>query len=156
MLEYSDRLDPGLGMRVVLAMSDELPLGLNHTLRNREISESVLSTYISTALLKRLFSAERIGKVLTMNLLPFERVAEPHQRHTQIAGIDILGSQGSAVVVSTSSVYVYTPPIEPLFSNTVTEKPSSRRFFRAARPDGPANDALALVALKKGSQTYQR
>jgi len=91
-----------------------------------------------------------------MNLLPFERVAETRQRHNQIVGIHILASQGSAVVVSTSSVYAHIPPTERLFSNTVTENPSSRRFFRAARPDGPANGALALASLKKELKTYQR
>jgi hypothetical protein len=76
-------------MQVILAVSDESLLGLNHTLRDQEICESVLSTFISLALMKRPVGAERIGKVLTMNLLPFERVAEPRQHHTQIVGIDI-------------------------------------------------------------------
>ena len=89
MPECSDRLGSSLGMQVILAVSDESLLGLNHTLRDREIRESVLSKFISLALMKRPFGTERIGKVLTMNLLPFERVAEPRQHHTQIVGIDI-------------------------------------------------------------------
>ena len=89
MPECSDRFGPGLGMQVILAVSDESLLGLNHTLRDREIRESVLSSFINLALMKRPFGTKRIGKVLTMNLLPFERVAEPRQHHTQIVGIDI-------------------------------------------------------------------
>jgi hypothetical protein len=77
MSECSDRVGPGLGMQVILAVSDESLLGLNHTPRDRETRESVPSTIISLALMKRPFGTERIGKVLTMNLLPFERVAEP-------------------------------------------------------------------------------
>ena len=75
MPECTDRLGPGLGMPGILAMLDESLLGLNHTLWDREIRESVLSTYISLAFMKRPFGAERIRKILTMNLLPFERVA---------------------------------------------------------------------------------